>query len=381
MFLFENFIYDDEWAKKNYGESYKHNNWYLESFLKDDEYYKLLKTLPENEKDRFNFAVNKFYMPNSDSNNFYKIGYGIHYAWKPDPPFQQDQIDFIKRKLSVLGDAVKIIIPHINASMIIQYFIEKDEYRWNKEHARIKNHEDKLSVIEIPEPTLENWLWMINMMTLKKNPRLIFKKFKEDLNQQLEYLVIAYKLKWPGAVNVISRQLYHCFGDGRLVSDNTSQAELYVEATKKYVKTYEIPEEIQEVLDDFNMGSKCTVAVPTKAKYIAEQLDKCKDIKKYSISQYRQSYEYDIILVIYVELTNGNKAYITVSHPNLYMINIYKNIKIEKGSVEVKNEDHIGHTYFSMVNRKRSNHVLNDTFDDFLDHMIETIKNEKMGSI
>jgi len=154
MFLFENFKYDESWAIVHYGDSYKHNDWYLDGIISD---YKFKQSLPKEDIERFNFSVSR-YREIPDINNLYKISYAVHYAWKPDPPFKQDQIDYLTNKLSILGDAVKIIIPHYNASMIIQYFIEKDEYRWNREHARVEAKENAVNAIQIPEPTEKSWL-------------------------------------------------------------------------------------------------------------------------------------------------------------------------------------------------------------------------------
>ena len=49
---------------------------------------------------------------------------------------------------------------------------------------------------------------------------------------------------------------------------------------------------------------------------------------------------------------------------------MYKNIEVDKESVYVNSRDKIGSDYFSLPNRTRSNHVLNDTLDAFLNDII-----------
>ena len=366
MFLFEEFTYDEEWAKKNYGESFIHNNWYLDGIIND---YKFKASLPKEDIERFNFSVSR-YTGIPDVKNLYKISYAVHYAWKPDEPFKQDQIDYLTNKLSILGDAVKIIVPHYEATMIIQYFIEKDEYRWNREQAKVKAREEAENEIVIPEPSEKSWLEMIDAFTYAKNPRIIFKKVK-TLNELLEKLIIAYKLKWPGAVNGIHSQLIKF-----LKTDSANQNNPYDNTKRvafRYAQKYEIPEYIQELLDDLSIGSKNIGAIPTKGKHIAEKLDTCDLVKKYSIKVYSDT----IFMVINLQLTNGNEAHITISKPNLYLIRIYKDIEIKDRYVYPKYETKIGRDYFSLPNRNRSNHVLNDTFDAYFDYIINDIQNMK----
>jgi len=123
-------------------------------------------------------------------------------------------------------------------------------------------------------------------------------------------------------------------------------------------------------MDDTNDALKHSCSIPTKAKHFAELLDHNNLVKNYSIKQYRKDDAYDIIMVAEIELTNGKKAYITISHPNLYIIRMYKNIEVEKGKVYVNNRDKISRDYFSLPNINRSNHVLNDTLDAFLNEYI-----------
>jgi hypothetical protein len=123
-------------------------------------------------------------------------------------------------------------------------------------------------------------------------------------------------------------------------------------------------------MDDTNDALKHSGSIPAKAKHFAELLDHNNLVKNYSIKQYSKDDAYDIIMVANVELVNGNKAYITIQHPNLYILRIYKNIEFKNGYINAKYEDKIGREYFSLPNKNRTNHVLNDTLDSFLDEYI-----------
>lgn len=373
MFLFEDFKYNEAWAIVHYGESYKHNNWYLDGIIND---YKFKQSLPKEDIERFNFSVTR-YTEIPDVNNLYKISYAVHYAYKPDPPFKQDQIDYLTNKLSILGDAVKIIIPHYQGSMIIQYFIEKDEYRWNKEHARVEAKENAVNAITIPEPTEKSWLQMLEAYNFGKNPRMIFKKIK-TLDELLEKLVIAIKIDWRPAISALHSKMY-TFLKSDTVNKNNPLDNTY-DAAYKYALAYNTPEYIQELMDDTNDALKHSGSIPTKAKHFAELLDHNNLVKNYSIKQYRKDDAYDIIMVANVELVNGNKAYITIQHPNLYILRMYKNIEFKNGYINTKYEDKIGKDYFSLPNKNRTNHVLNDTLDSFLDeYIIQDIYNMEKG--
>ena len=99
-----------------------------------------------------------------------------------------DQKDYIKNKLSILGDAVHIIDDNYNdgKAIAITYDISKDEYRWNLVHKQIKDQEDKLNnsvnQIEISEPSLDAWSFMLKSFYDGKNPKLIFKKYSGNLD-------------------------------------------------------------------------------------------------------------------------------------------------------------------------------------------------------
>jgi CRISPR/Cas system-associated endoribonuclease Cas2 len=103
-------------------------------------------------------------------------------------PLDKVQKEYIKKKLSVLGDAVNIVDDNYDdgKAIAITYDISKDEYRWNLVHKQIKDREDKLnnavSKIEISEPSLEAWAFMLKSFYNGKNPRIIFKKYKGNLD-------------------------------------------------------------------------------------------------------------------------------------------------------------------------------------------------------
>ena len=96
--------------------------------------------------------------------------------------------DNFVNKLSILGDAVHIIDDNYNdgKAIAITYDISKDEYRWNLVHKQIKDREDKLNnavnKIEISEPSLDAWSFMLKSFYDGKNPRVIFKKYSGNLD-------------------------------------------------------------------------------------------------------------------------------------------------------------------------------------------------------
>jgi len=103
-------------------------------------------------------------------------------------PLDKEQKEYIKSKLSLLGDAVHIIDYNYNdgKGIAITYDISKDEYRWNLVHKQIKDREDKLnnalSKIEIAEPSFKAWAFMLKSFYDGKNPRVIFKKYSGNLD-------------------------------------------------------------------------------------------------------------------------------------------------------------------------------------------------------
>jgi len=107
-----------------------------------------------------------------------------------------------------LGDAIKIISTNYNGHILVSYDIEKDEYRWNLAHQRIQEHEDQINAINIAEPNIEDWLFMLDSYYNQKNPRLIFKKINDN-DKLIRLYVIACKLDWNAAkINIKSIMCY-----------------------------------------------------------------------------------------------------------------------------------------------------------------------------
>ena len=154
------------------------------------------------------FSVNNISMPSNMPTLPFKVleihEYGV--VENNRIPLDKEQKEYIKKKLSVLGDAVHIIDENYNdgKAIAITYDISKDEYRWNLVHKQIKDREDKLnnavSKIEISEPSFEAWTFMLKSFYDGKNPRIIFKKYRGNLDKLMQYLIIAYKLNWGNAV-------------------------------------------------------------------------------------------------------------------------------------------------------------------------------------
>ena len=289
MFLFESFIYNEEEAKKLYGSSFRSAWSWIKDVIMDKKYISQFNA-PE-ERRHFMFSVNIIRMP---SNMFvfpFEVleinEYGL--AENERIPLDKEQKDYIKNKLSILGDAVHIIDDNYNdgKAIAITYDISKDEYRWNLVHKQIKDREDKLNnavnQIEISEPSLDAWSFMLKSFYDGKNPKLIFKKYSGNLDQLMQYLVVAHKINWDAAVKQINGILYTCFGDGRLIPDNTEQANPYKEAVKRAAERYEPDEDIQELINDYKDYSKniSKQAIPSKIMHICKTLDNNPKVKKY----------------------------------------------------------------------------------------------------
>ena len=89
--------------------------------------------------------------------------------------------DYIKNKDLSIDDNY-----NDGKAIAITYDISKDEYRWNLVHKQIKDREDKLNnainQIEISEPSLDAWSFMLKSFYDGKNPKLIFKKYSRNLD-------------------------------------------------------------------------------------------------------------------------------------------------------------------------------------------------------
>lgn len=359
MFLFESFAYNEEEAKKIYGSSFSSAWSWIEDVVMDEKYISQFNT-PE-ERRHFMFSVNIIRMPSNMSALPFKVLEIHEYGFENERvPLDKEQKEYIKNKLSILGDAVHIIDDNYNdgKAIAITYDISKDEYRWNLVHKQIKDREDKLNnavnKIEISEPSLDSWAFMLKSFYDGKNPRVIFKKYSGNLDQLIQYLIVAHKINWDAAVKQINGMLYTCFGDGRLIPDNVDQANPYKEAAKRAAERYEPDEDIQELIDDYKDISKSQKNIPPKAKPIAELLDNDSYIIDYNIYANGRSSEYDPLFEINVNTQDGKNVWIVVKHYNgSYYLAAYQNRILDQGHKiygdYAKYENQINkHTYFNM---------------------------------
>ena len=392
MFLFESFAYNEEEAKKIYGSSFSSAWSWIEDVVMDEKYISQFNT-PE-ERRHFMFSVNIIRMPSNMSALPFKVLEIHEYGFENErAPLDKEQKDYIKNKLSLLGDAVHIIDDNYNdgKSIAITYDISKDEYRWNLVHKQIKDREDKLNnavnQIEISEPSLDSWTFMLKSFYDGKNPRVIFKKYSGNLDQLMQYLIVAHKINWEAAVKQINGMLYTCFGDGRLIPDNVDQANPYKEAAKRAAERYEPDEDIQELIDDYKDISKSQKNIPPKAKPIAELLDNDSYIIDYNIYANGRSSDYDPLFEINVNTQDGKNVWIVVKHYNgSYYLAAYQN-RINQGHKiygdYAKYENQINkHTYFNMKfgggRGPKQDATLKNLLDIWWKQLMQDIKDYRM---
>lgn len=393
MFLFESFAYDEEEAKKIYGSSFSSAWSWIEDVVMDEKYIFQFNT-PE-ERRHFMFSVNIIRMPSNMSALPFKVLEIHEYGFENERvPLDKEQKEYIKNKLSILGDAVHIVDDNYNdgKAIAITYDISKDEYRWNLVHKQIKDREDKLNnavnKIEISEPSLDSWAFMLKSFYDGKNPRVIFKKYSGNLDQLMQYLIVAHKINWDAAVKQINGILYTCFGDGRLIPDNVDQANPYKEAAKRAAERYEPDEDIQELIDDYKDISKSQKNIPPKAKPIAELLDNDSYIIDYSIYANGRSSDYDPLFEINVNTQDGKNVWIVVKHYNgSYYLTAYQNRILDQGHKVygdyAKYENQINkHTYFNMKlgfgRGAKQDATLKNLLDIWWKQLMQDIKDYRM---
>lgn len=386
MFLFESFTYNEEEAKKLYGLSFRRAQSWIDDVLMDEKYISQFNT-PE-ERRHFMFSVNNISMPASMPTLPFKVleihEYGV--VENERIPLDKEQKEYIKNKLSLLGDAVNIIDDNYNdgKAIVITYDISKDEYRWNLVHKQIKDREDKLnnavSKIEISEPPLEAWLFMLKSFYDGKNPRVIFKKYNGNLDQLMQYLIIAHKLNWTAAVKQINGMLYTCFGDGRWITANDEQANPYKEAAKRAAERYEPDEDIQELIDDYKNINKSQKSIPPKAKPIAELLNSDPYIKSFKFVN-PECYS-DDVFNINIDTADGKNVWIVVRQRQIqysgkpYYLRAYeKRAEIQKqGQTYYKFENEINkHAYVTLIKN-----TLKDLLNDYWELLMQDIKDYRM---
>lgn len=393
MFLFESFAYNEEEAKKIYGSSFSSAWSWIEDVVMDEKYISQFNT-PE-ERRHFMFSVNIIRMPSNMSALPFKVLEIHEYGFENERvPLDKEQKEYIKNKLSILGDAVHIVDDNYNdgKAIAITYDISKDEYRWNLVHKQIKDREDKLNnavnQIEISEPSLDSWAFMLKSFYDGKNPRVIFKKYSGNLDQLMQYLIVAHKINWGVAVKQINGMLYTCFGDGRLIPDNVDQANPYKEAAKRAAERYEPDEDIQELIDDYKDISKSQKNIPPKAKPIAELLDNDSYIIDYSIYANGRSSDYDPLFEINVNTQDGKNVWIVVKHYNgSYYLAAYQNRILDQSHKVygdyAKYENQINkHTYFNMKlgggRGPKQDATLKNLLDIWWEQLMQDIKDYRM---
>lgn len=337
MILFESFTYDQEWAEKNYKPTIKDTYWYLEGIINHDQEF--LNSLPNvDEKERFWFNIRRIDLKMDQMNNVFEVSVFSHPNWL----IKEDQKQYIKRRLMAkipeavdfrIDTVIKSLVPEeASHRMFFQYFIEKDENRYNVNHDRV-NIEN--SIVDkfcnmCTEPGIEVWLEMLDLFYSKKNERLIFKKLKtfEEFSQKL---IVAIKLNWTKATWIIKQHIYN-FVDSEEKKIHYNYTDFAVEGIYKFAKEYEVPEEIQDIVNSYSVNTKCKGQAPSlKCKKFAHVLDNNMKVQSYSFTIPKDRSSYSPLFVINVTLTNGNTGWISVRHYNgLYRMDLYLDKDVDR---------------------------------------------------
>lgn len=380
MFLFEKFQYDPEWAKANY-TGFRSSSFYLSDQVNDHDYVQTLGTREEREK--YLFSVNKITgIPGVD--NIYQVQDQV---W-PKQPLDKNQIAFIEKNLNRnLKDCTKVLSTDYDNGLLFAYDIENDEYRWNMQHARIKAQEEKEASyrnFKMPEPDINDWMFILTAYYTGKNPRIIFKKFgkNNDKDTLKKYYFIACKLNWnAGKVNIRTALCGIGYRD-------REEAEIICQEIEKYAKFYEVSDhpDIQEMIDAYDTNFKNKKNIPVKAKPIAALLDNDRYIKDYQIFMPRKDSKYAPLFEIEVNTADGKKVWIVIKYyDQTYTLKAYqtRNIittKFGSSYTEYKNEisKHIYMVFKMRFGNTSVNGTLQNLLDTYWNYLMDDIKEYEM---
>lgn len=305
MLLFESFTYDNSWASQYYDDFYDASP-YIKQLLNDgfDDYGQ--------------FYVKQCYSKDHETYR-YKIGYiDRRHIFCDDAfwCFPYEAYIYAYNKLKNFGEAITIdpdCFPveekgNNQRDIIINYYKEKDEKRWEEEHKIMDFILGNETFLEC-KPTLETWLKMLDNILLKKDPDKLFKKVN-DLKALSRFYIVALKLDWYDAYSELETRL------SEVIVANTNgfkEDQYFARASKAfnisklqkalslYATQYEIDQPIQKLMNQYKQASKHENNISAKLLPIAKCLDDNPDVRRYEFVKY---FEY----AIDIETTNGNKG-------------------------------------------------------------------------
>lgn len=290
MLLFENFTYNGSKACKFYT-----NTWacvFYDDYYHTCGYFKDL--LNENNESFYVKCIKKDFQNDAD-NSIYEVTY----TDKSDifkESFPKEKFDYALNILKNYGNGLTIL-PETKYSsddqcaIFFKYDICKDEYRWNKEHEKVEN-ELNAGNFEQYDPSLEQWIYMLNAKTKNKDPKLLFNKLS-SVEDGIAKFIIIRKLNWSAADSKIRYILETKFNiEYRTLNLLQEYADIF----------YKPDEIIQELIIDALSTTKNNDYVPSKYIKIAQILDNNMLVSKY---HFDENYSYNRINIV---CSNGKKG-------------------------------------------------------------------------
>lgn len=326
MLLFENFTYNKRWASQFYEDFYNSSE-YFKQYLNDG-----LNTI------RYIYSVHRLYDKNHDNTHYEVFCHNKSDLFSNDFSFKHYAYAYNKLKeygtcIQIDQESQKYFEEDGCSSQFVKlkftYLIEKDEKRWNLEQQKY-DAAFKTDEILNCNPTLEQWLYMIQAKYDRKNPSLLFRKENNVENISAKY-IIAVKLNWDDAADAAFEKLSIILALPANIDKYSYQFKKFIKA---YAEQYEMNSDIEELISDFKQSDKNNGdSIPTKYTEFAKKLDMNPLVQKY---QYHYE-QFDI------QTTNENVGRLNICKDNKLGLDFYY------GSLRLKstrwNEAKKSHSY------------------------------------
>lgn len=308
--------FDIEWAKKNY-QNYNDSSKYLQDLF--SKYYQ--KHIDESKGIHVSHKLGRI--------NANRYILRLQDYSDPFRSFTADELNhfgrmikedkFLKKFISLYDIGFNEY--HINADgkeqtydLVINYDIENDLDRWDYEHQVIDDFNSMVNNFDVKPyiPNDKDWLYMINTIEEKKNPKQVFSytRIKNDRNRMVKQYLIALKLNWDEAIGLLMSAI-RSVG----ITEFDYHGDVIIEAMNNFAKEYEIPKHIQEIIEDYKQySSKGGFAQLNKSKidqrytHIIKALDNNEMVENYEFDELASLNDNDEKEVAMIKITcvNGN---------------------------------------------------------------------------